>query len=347
MKNLSKQFFVRAAFSLLLLIIYLNTEAQVQTPRYYTSMTPNSSGYYEYLPQGYSSGANFPLLIFCHGVGEEGDGSPAQLPRVLANGTPKQISQGIFPASFTVNGQTFSYIVLSPQFQLWPSPDDIGNIINYAVLHYHVDINRIYLTGLSMGGGVVWDYAGAEFPSGSSLPNPSRIAAIVPISGASGDYGPREQRIAAANLPVWATHNLYDPQVPSSYTINYVDGINAQPVPPNPNAKKTIFNVSGHDAWSQTYDLNFTENGLNVYQWMLQFKRNFTTLGVTGLEFSAAKKDNDKIQLLWKTVTETNNKGFEIQRSRDGVTFEAVTFVNALATSGAGATYSYVDAASV
>ncbi|MEP6675858.1 MAG: T9SS type A sorting domain-containing protein [Ferruginibacter sp.] len=340
MKNLKRQFILRSVLSFLVLIIYINTEAQVQTPRYNISMTTNSNGFYEYLPKGYSSGQNFPLLIFCHGVGENGDGSPAQLSRVLNNGTPKQISQGIFPDSFfTTGGQSYKFIVISPQFTQWPSPYDISNIIDYCQLHYHVDINRIYLTGLSMGGGVVWDYAGwtPQFPT--------RIAAIVPISGASNPYGPREANMAAANLAIWATHNLNDPTVPSDNTIQYVDGTNAQPLPPNPLAKKTIFPVYGHDAWDQTYDFNFTENGLNIYQWMLQFKRNFVTLAVGGLEFNAAKKDNDKILLSWKTVTESNNRGFEIQRSNDGVNFTTVTFVNGLGTNGNGAVYSFTDAA--
>jgi hypothetical protein len=39
-------------------------------------------------------------------------------------------------------------------------------------------------------------------------------------------------------------------------------------------AKKTIFEVNNHDAWSRTYDLNFKEDYMNIYEWMLQFERN-------------------------------------------------------------------------
>jgi hypothetical protein len=41
--------------------------------------------------------------------------------------------------------------------------------------------------------------------------------------------------------------------------------------------QSTIFQASGHDAWSKTYDPNFTQNGVNIYQWMLMHQRGNTT----------------------------------------------------------------------
>jgi hypothetical protein len=48
--------------------------------------------------------------------------------------------------------------------------------------------------------------------------------------------------------------------------------INEAPAP-NPPAKKTIFPGSGHDAWTQTYWQEWRENGMNIYEWMLQYQR--------------------------------------------------------------------------
>ena len=265
--HLKTPMWLRYVLALMTVVISLAANAQVQTARH-VSMIPNSGGYYEYLPQGYSpSGTQtYPLIIFVHGVGELGDGSPWSLPRLLYHGLPKVINQGQFPASFNVNGQSHKFIVLSPQFIGWPSPPDINQIIDYALANYKVDANRIYLTGLSMGGGTIWEYAGT---------NPiyaNRVAAMVPVCGASWpDFG-RARTIATANLPIWATHNSGDATVPVHYTNDYVNYINQAPYP-NPLAKKTIWNIADHDAWTTTYNPNFREDNKNVYEWMLQFYR--------------------------------------------------------------------------
>jgi dienelactone hydrolase len=252
---------------ILLLLLSNDSFSQVQTARN-ISMVPNSGGFYEYLPQGYNTGTlNYPLIVFIHGLGEVGNGT-SQLPLVLNNAIPKLINQGTFPTSFTVNGQTFRFIVISPQFLGWPVPTDIEGVLDYLVQHYRVDQTRIYITGLSMGGGATWDYGG-----GSSV-YANRLAAIVPVCGASFPEPVRCRVITNANLPVWATHNSGDPTVPVSYTNDYIANINMAPSP-TPLAKKSIFPVSGHDAWSKTYDPNWKEDGvMNIYQWMLQYTRS-------------------------------------------------------------------------
>ncbi|HSN59616.1 MAG TPA: T9SS type A sorting domain-containing protein [Ferruginibacter sp.] len=311
--------------------------AQVQTARYNT-IAQHSNAFYEYLPAGYPEvGVKYPLMIFLHGQGELGPGTTATLSLVLRNGPPKLIAAGTFPQSFTVNSQTFKFIVLSPQFNLRPWDTDIESIITYAKANYAVDINRIYLTGLSMGGGIVWEY------TGNTLSNAARLAAIVPVAGASAPYTASGANMANANLPVWATHNNGDNIVPVAYTDNYIALINSQPVPPNPLAKKSIFISTSHDAWSLTYNPTFKENGLNIYEWMLQYKRNFTVLPVTGLVFNATLDTDKKVKLLWNTLTEINNQGFNILRSTDGTNFSNIGFVTSSASNGAGANYTFTD----
>ncbi len=322
------------------LLLFSTVYSQVQTPKYIKTCAV-SNGYYEYLPKGYSVGSTqkYPLLLFSHGTGENGDGSTSQIQRVLAHGTPQQISEGIFPESFVVNGQTFSYIVISPQYTADPTVDEENQIIDYAVKNYNVDTNRIYMTGLSQGGGVIWRYCGYSVTYGK------RIAAIVPVAGGLGPTTQRGQNIAAANIAVWATHNNGDPVVPVSYTIAYINYINSAPSPPNPLAKKTIFQNNTHDAWTQTYDLNFKENNLNVYEWMLQFSRANGTLAISGLNFYANKKDDNTVSLTWQTFAENNNKGFTIERSAEGNSFDSVDFVASLSVNGRGASYSFTSSA--
>lgn len=307
----------------------------------YDNISEAIKGYYQYLPQGYpAAGVKYPMILFVHGFGERGPGTPASLPLVLRNGIPKLINDGVFPTSFTVNGQTFRFIIVSPQFAAtgFPSVNDINNMINYAVAKYPIDINRIYLTGLSMGGGVAWYYPGYN----SYFSN--RIAATVPVCGSTDVDANYANNIAASNLPVWATHNDGDPTVSVDVTNNMINLVNNRPVPPTPLAKKTIFSSNSHDAWTRTYDPNFRENNMNIYEWMLQYKRNFTVLPVTGLSFTAQQVlPARKVQLQWSTQVETNISGFRVMRSTDGIHFTAIGFVNASATGGNGASYQYTD----
>jgi dienelactone hydrolase len=143
---------------------------------------------------------------------------------------------------------------------------DVDSVLNYVIAHYPVDLHRIYLTGFSMGGGSCWDYAG-------SLPAfANRIAALLPVSGSGTPDTVKTRIMAAANLPVWATHNDSDKTVPVTTTLTYIGYINRIPAP-KPAAKKTIFRSTSHNAWAATYKPTFRENGMNVFEWMLQYQR--------------------------------------------------------------------------
>ncbi|MGN6294589.1 MAG: T9SS type A sorting domain-containing protein [Chitinophagaceae bacterium] len=322
------------AVVLALLFSYL-APAQVQTPRH-ISMITNSGGYYEYLPQGYNTGnQTYPLLLFIHGAGDTGNGNN-DLPNVLRQGPPQLIDLGQFPSSFTVNGQTFRFIVISPQFIEWPSELDVQGVLDYVVQHYRVNLNRIYLTGLSMGGGVTWNYAGYNSSTAS------RLAAIVPVCGASTPTIPRSRNIAEADLPVWATHNDEDPTVPVSNTNLYIQYINAAPAP-TPLAKKSIFNGDTHDAWTKTYDPNWREDGvINIYQWMLQYQRGQITLPVVLSDYAVNVNNNNKINISWTTAQEQDNDFFTIERSSDGINFAMLTQVNA-SNNPSGSSYQHID----
>ena len=82
-------------------------------------------------------------------------------------------------------------------------------MISYAENTYRINRNRIYVCGLSMGGGGTWDYTWTEGQG---------IAAIVPISGASWPTTQKGAAIADDSVAVWAFHNDNDPTVPSWYS---------------------------------------------------------------------------------------------------------------------------------
>ncbi|SDH02659.1 PKD domain-containing protein [Chitinophaga filiformis] len=232
----------------------------------------NSGGYYEYVPPSYAgSKESFPLIIFIHGIGELGNGT-TQLKTVLKNGLPKLLNNGTFPTSFTVKGKSYSFIVAAPQFKKIPAPVDVLSLINYLKRKYRIDNKRIYVTGLSMGGGVTEDFASA----GDSYAQ--MVAAAVPIAGNMNPKQlPRAPNTVAKNdVPMWFLHNSDDPMVPSQYSRDWVSMIEAYKPAANPEPKLTIFNKKGHDAWTTAYDPSYKENGMNVYEWMLQYQAGVT-----------------------------------------------------------------------
>lgn len=144
------------------------TTAVRQRARSYASAAVSAAvGYYTYLPDDhyFHPDESFPLLVFLHGAGEKGNGT-TELSRVLANGPPKRVSQGI----------DFPFIIVSPQLPAsqggWPVLL-VDELIARVKADTRVDTTRIYLTGLSLGGYGTWSYAVAR---------PNVVAAAVPIS---------------------------------------------------------------------------------------------------------------------------------------------------------------------
>jgi predicted peptidase len=234
------------------------------------------NGYYEYLPEGYSTdvaGTKYPLLVVFHGGAETGQDS-AELNRLLINGPLKFVKNGTFPTSFTVNNKTYKFIIIAPQFSSTEDPyaGEIDQLIEYAKQNYKVDQSRIYLTGLSFGGGVAWNYVG------KNANYVRKIASIVPIAAYISELREefhinpgKAQIIANSNLPVWCTHNSGDYICPLSWAVNAQSLLKTSN--PNPLPKLTIFNATIHEGWTQTYDPSFRENGTNIYEWMLQYHR--------------------------------------------------------------------------
>src|SRR5215213_2044557 len=161
-------------------------------------------GFYKYLPDGYgTSSGEWPVVVFLHGLGQTGNGT-TQLSRVLELGVPQNIN----------NGAEYPFIVISPQSPGEWNVTNIDAMIEFVKSNYRVDPDRIYLTGISLGGGGTWNYAKAH---------PEKLAAILPICGsASVPNGPR-----LADLPAWAFHSWGDsqPSATAPYSIDWVNAI--------------------------------------------------------------------------------------------------------------------------
>jgi hypothetical protein len=214
--------------------------------------TDAPNGFFEYLPPGYSkTGAKVPLMIFWHGIGEDGNGT-TDLDKVVANGPPKLIKADKWP-------NDRPWIVLSPQNPSGcPSPASIKAFIAWSLAHYNVDLKRVYLTGLSCGAIGSWNYLQSELDT-------TPVAAAVLIAG-NGTGAWDSHHCDLGKMAIWAFHGDADGTVAPSGTTYPMNNLVACPSPPRRDAKMTIYPGVGHDSWTRTYDLSA---GHDIYAWML------------------------------------------------------------------------------
>jgi len=205
--------------------------------------------YLLFLPQQYPGDpdANWPLLVFLHGVAKRGDTREA-LENIKLDGPPNIVE----------DRSDFPFIVLSPQCPTetywYPVFDRLEALIESITTTYSVDEHRIYLTGLSMGGFGTWRLA---------LEHPDRFAAIVPIAGGyifESDEVP-EEICVLKNLPIWVFHGEKDEAVPSWQSQILVDALRQCPA----NVRFTHYPDANHaDAWKQAYA------DPELYTWLLE-----------------------------------------------------------------------------
>lgn len=333
-----------------------NPATYTNTLRPNTRINPIINGLHESLPQGYYDNPNekFPVILVLGGNSERGDGTTAEIvDRVTFNRPTRLIRYGEWPGSFTVNGQVFKFIVITPQFyqNVGLNVSDVEDCRTYILNNYKADADRFYLTGNSVGGGLNWVY------SGSNVTNANKLAATIITAGSTSPNTGLCSNMALGKLPVLAAHYDGDPIVPYSWSSGFVNTINSLLVQPATSAKLiTYFQPpppfnNQHDATWNTYDLNLNAGGvynsqlinkLNVYEWMLQYRRFLTTVPVS-LEHFNVVKQGGHAQLSWRTSNEINNRGFEVYRSVDSRLWQSIGFVNSTSINGNGASYSFTD----
>jgi predicted esterase len=216
----------------------------------------NPNGFYEYLPPGYGDGAPRPLLVFWHGLGENGNGD-SELSRVLSNGPPRLQNRDEWSSER-------SFIVLSPQNpgNGCPSSASIDAFITWALETYGdaIDTARVYLTGLSCGAIGSWNYL-SRFTDGP-------VAAAVLIAG-DGRGAWNRAGCDLGNVAIWGFHGDADNVVNVSGTNVPIDNLVAD-CPNRVEANKTIYPGVGHNSWARTYSMSA---GHDIYAWLLEFTR--------------------------------------------------------------------------
>jgi predicted esterase len=287
-------------FGLMLLVCSYNSFSQ-QVARGLTAGNGQFIGFYEYKPTNYNHyGKKYPLIIFLHGIGERGNGT-SELHKLTWHAIPRIIQSGGTMTYRNPNtGEMETFLVLSPQLSFnygyWDS-FYIDEMLKYAKQNLNVDPNRIYLTGLSAGGGGTWRY-----PS-QSLTNAQQFAAIAPVCPTCDwNLNTLPTTIVAGKVAVWSFHANDDYTTSSYCTYGAVDAINTMnPATP---AKKTIYPNGGHYIWEIVYTSN------EVFEWFLGQSRGSTPLPAPLPNVAPVAKAGSDITISLPTNSTTlNNSG--------------------------------------
>jgi pimeloyl-ACP methyl ester carboxylesterase len=201
---------------------------------------------YEYIvhtPKHYVdfSEKQWPMIIYLHGGSDRG----SDLKKVYSSGVPDQIYRG----------REFPFIVVAPQCPAllrWSTDDWFGTFFKEVTTKYRVDKNRVYLTGVSLGGEGTW-YLAAKYPD--------LFTAIAPISGFTSRTTLIDKNVGKlAGLPIWAFHGELDLVVPVEETMRIIEQLKDR----NPKLKFTIEPNVGHWMHWSVYP------GDELYDWFLK-----------------------------------------------------------------------------
>ena len=205
--------------------------------------------YQVFVPSNWSKKVKWPVILFLHGYGEEGDDGLVQTQVGLATAIRKQVDR-------------FPTVVVIPQCRKkdwWTSPAmeaQALKALDQTMKEFKGDPQRVYLTGLSMGGFGTWGFASGH---------PAEFAALVPICGGIRDpdaaeipnyrdvdnsadpYVATAQKIG--KTPVWVFHGEADPVVPVTESRQMVAALKAA----GGNVRYTEYPGVKHESWDNAY----------------------------------------------------------------------------------------------
>jgi len=198
--------------------------------------------YLLFVPKSYNEQkeTKFPLILFLHGAGETG----SNLEKVKVHGIPKIVEKK----------PDFPFIAISPQCpfgERWESAK-LRQLVQGVQNKYRVDEDRIYGTGLSMGGYGIWRMA---------MDYPDLFAALVPICGGGNPLTANKIK----HLPLWAFHGEDDDIIPVQESKKMIDVLQKLGAT---EAKLTTYPNTAHDSWTVTYENE------ELYKWLLSHKRS-------------------------------------------------------------------------
>lgn len=189
----------------------------------------------------------YPIMIFLHGRGSGGSDNEKQL-----NGIVRNFAGG----DFHRKNPSFIFAPQCPDdTRGWNGEylEDVIELLKAAIKNLPVDEDRVYITGVSMGGFGTWS-AMAEAPD--------LFAAAVPVCGGGNPAIARSIK----DIPIWTHHGVADPVVSVEFTRRMVSALEKE----DGNIKYTEYDeASGikHDAWTPCY------SNPKVFEWVYEQRK--------------------------------------------------------------------------
>jgi predicted peptidase len=196
--------------------------------------------YLLFLPSTYSrsDARQWPLILYLHGSTERGNDAGM----VRRNGLPAYLQQQ----------PGFPFIVVSPQLpevrSRW-DPDELKEFLTTVIAGLHVDRDRMYMTGWSLGATGTWETA---------MRFPRLFAAIAPVAG---DVDARQAALLKG-IPIWVFQGANDMNVPASQSVDMVAALRDFGV----DVQFTLYEGWGHESWIPAY------SNRALFEWFLQHR---------------------------------------------------------------------------
>jgi predicted peptidase len=195
-----------------------------------------------FMPTNYDPNQDYPLILFLHSEEEKGNDNCSQLNEKFYALKDNLEQNGrkafIFAPQITTGWAQTTSDLRAPLETTLSAIDLLGE-------EFSIDPNRLYVTGISLGGIGVYDLVSKR---------PNSFAAAVPICG----FGDTKYAAGLTNQPIWAFHASDDPKFAASKDKAMIDAIRSA----GGNPLYTEYGTGGHDIWGTVFETP------ELYDWM-------------------------------------------------------------------------------
>lgn len=200
--------------------------------RVYTNALTGRLPYRLWVPTNHLKDGPLPLVLFLHGAGERGADNLLQL-----TGQPHALSFVSYQ-----NQEAYPCFFVAPQcpanssWTVLTNLESIGGMMSNLLAQYSIDLDRVYVTGLSLGGYGSWALLARA---------PEVFAAAVPICGGLVF----DSAFIKKETPIWDFHSADDPTVAVSNSRTNITALRERGGHPI----YTEYASAGHFAWVPAY----------------------------------------------------------------------------------------------